>query len=186
MKTTLTLRQFSNFLAAVWNEEAYKQWGDGSRSFWQGVAVQEFSRTFQDGWDYCESSLTFAPREGKHWWYKTTSGTIFVVTQGCWVGENNDLPEIQISVEIPAHRAAGTHANLLIAAIDGMDFYSWGSLFYAKENTPQHTEARRVGMVIASDPEEIAARKARKAQIALEVGTEDEGEDEDYEEYEED
>lgn len=163
----LTRWQFCQFLASVWNSTHIKNWAKSDHDFWMGVAQHEFSRSFNEGWSYCESVLIFTTEkdqgveEGKTWWYKTTSGTSVCAHQGVWINDEGKLPATTFSVAIPAERINGmTAGNLRIYAENSdAEFFSWGELFYSTPGTKEYQEARRLDMKIDSDLEKEKAAK---------------------------
>lgn len=177
-------RQFANFVAEVWNSEYWKKAALSDISFWQIIAAKEFSREFQEGWGYCESRLWFSPNEGRNWLYATTSGTILAAHQGSWVDENG-VGEICFKVAIPVNREGGRHHKMLSYYQENAEaeFFSWATLFYAKEGTPEYAEARRRGMTIELDPEVQQRKTERKAMAVLTI---DPIADEEYEDFNED
>jgi hypothetical protein len=121
MHTQLTLEQFANFVSGVWNSKKYKEWADPDK-IWLGIAEQEFSRTFQNGFGYCVSKLEFCTDCGRTWVYRTTSDTVLSVSQDVWEDVyTGELPPIEIWVEIPEAREQGYHAHLLANALAGID-----------------------------------------------------------------
>ena len=146
----LSPSQFANFISSVWNSESFKGWAE-PKAMWQGIAAFEATREFTQGWDYCDSELRFTGTE-RSWRYKTTSGTLIEVSQTRMRGGDDALSPPRIRVTIPPERVGGYHAELLHNSIAGMEFFSWGNLFYSKEGTPAYAEARRRGCLLYTSP----------------------------------
>ncbi len=136
----------SNLLAAIWNRESYKT--HDATELWQKIAYQEFSRTFSEGWDYCRSQLNFSPESGRSWHYTTTSGTVIALEQGVWFDEDDQLPELICTVNIPDHRIDGCHDSYAkeFAKVEFDEFYGWGTLHYAERDSALYHEAIRRGI----------------------------------------
>lgn len=173
MKATLTLNQAVQFLAGVWNNSSIKSWGESTTEFLKGIAATEATRTFNPGWNFCDSKLEIAPN-GYSWYYCTTSGTKLFVTGSMWK-EDGNLSEPQIVVEIPEHRNGGNHAAWLQKCLSGAVFFEWGQLYYSSPGTPEYDEAIKQGMTPKCDkPVRVPTTKTEEDDWEDYEGSEDE------------
>jgi hypothetical protein len=152
---------------------------NNSENFWARIARLESGRTFQEGWDFCESSLSFSPRKGWEWKYETTSGTVLRASQCAWEEYN---AQICCSVIIPDSRdlPGRTHHSYLQIALENLPYFHWGE--YCEENS---SETIRIMDILSGktkdqrDYERASKAEARANSTSVSVDLE-----EDYEDYE--
>jgi hypothetical protein len=126
--------QFLQFLRWVSNSHHLEA---SEENFWPFLASLEARRKFNEGWQFCQSELSFSPQKGWSWRYETTSGTILTASQEVWVDDNGNVPEIICSVEIPPERdqPGRTHRRYLEIVEGNLGYYSWSE--YSEQDTPE-------------------------------------------------
>lgn len=167
MKFELTISQFAYFTGSVFNSQL---WGEiySKEDLWQRIFEMESQRTFQEGWQFCPSSLVIQ-NQRRSWVYTTTSGTTFKVEDTRWTHDNS----IFIEVDIPDDRChpGRDHWTSMWQALKGFQFYSWYDLYHsAKDSTPYH-QALEMGIVpeCIQVPEPKPERRLRRKRTRINV-----------------
>lgn len=180
MLYNLSLSQLNTFLSYVWGRELNFE----KENIWVQIAKLESDRgIFSPDWQYCESSLTFSPKTGWKWFYRTTRLTLIKVEQETFCYEVQDL---KISVEIPDSRSNGFHSCLIKLALADLPFVeSWirqedvEPIAIAVNNVLYNNTAKERETIRAEREAERELKAEREAELKAE-----QEKYEDYEDYE--
>jgi hypothetical protein len=176
----LTAEQLIVFIEWVWNTRLYNF---NPENFWIEIARLESERTFQEGWNFCESSLSFSPRKGWEWSYETTSGTVLKASQCAWEEYNEETStQIRCSVIIPDSRdlPGRTHHAYMMIALENLPYFHWGG--YCEEDSLE--SIRIMDILSGKTKDQRDFERASKAEDRANSNRGEDLEDDDYEDYE--